>query len=120
MGGLFLNPNENVKMAELVVVGCKLPNGLLIKHNGKEVLLNGLNSSEIIGGHGITRVEKDLWESWYLDNLDFAPVKNGFIFANNNEKSTAAEAREKENELTGFEGINPEKPGGGVEKAKAD
>jgi hypothetical protein len=107
-------------MADIVVVGCKLPNGLIIRQGGVEVKLNGLNHSEIIGGHGITRVDKDLWEAWYLDHMDFAPVANGFVFANTSEKSTAAEAKEKEKEVTGFEGINPDKPGGGVEKAKAE
>lgn len=38
-------------MAEVVTVGCKLPNGLVIDVDGAQpIVLNGANSSNVIGG----------------------------------------------------------------------
>lgn len=37
-------------MAEVVVVGCKLPNGIVLEVEGYSVVLNGANSSNVIGG----------------------------------------------------------------------
>ena len=44
-------------MAQQVTIGCKLATGLIIGIGGKQVTLNGANSSRIIGGYGLTRVD---------------------------------------------------------------
>ena len=102
---------------ENVVVGCKLPNGLVIRLGEQEVTLNGANSSKIVGGHGLTDVNKDFWSAWLEQHKDFAPVVAGLIFANDNFAKTRDEANEKQDNESGFEGINPDKPGKGIKKA---
>jgi hypothetical protein len=99
-----------------VTVGCKLPNGLHLDHAGKRVTLNGTNSTEIIGGHGLTLVDKEFFDAWYETHREYPAVKQGLIFAHDKEGSTRAEAKEKASNKSGFEGINPEKPGHGVTK----
>ena len=101
-------------MAEFVTVGCKLPNGLIIHVGDDKVSLNGQNSSNVIGGHGLTQVDKDFWDVWILDHADFTPVKAGLIFAQSNEKKASSEAIEKEANLSGFEGLNPKAPAPGI------
>ena len=110
-------------MAETVIVGCKLPNGLTI-HLGsgreRKVVLNGYNSAKVVGGHGLTTVDKEFWDEWSKLHTDFAPVAAGLIFASGSEKNTAAEAVEKEKTLSGFEGLDPNAKHGEIEKAKED
>ncbi len=104
-------------MAQMVTVGCKLPNGIVIRHGDKSVELKGWNDEAIYFGHGLTEVDKDFWDAWIKDHADFAPVKGGFIFAQNNFASAKAESKEKEKEKTGLEGIDPKKPGRGITPA---
>lgn len=99
-----------------VMVGCKLPNGLHLDYMGKRVTLNGSNSSEVIGGHGLTMVDKEFFEGWLKERQDYAPVKAGLIFAHDKESNARAEAKEKASNKSGFEGIDPDKPGHGVKK----
>lgn len=93
-----------------VTVGCKLPNGLIIEVTDKKVTLNGANSSELIGGHGLTEVDKDLWEAWYAVNKELTFVKNGFVFANGKEVDAKAQAKDRSKNKTGFEGLDPADP----------
>lgn len=103
-----------------VTVGCKLPNGIIIQHGGKRATIKGANAALLIGGHGITEgVDKELFDAWMKAYADYAPVKAGLIFAHDNAKSTAAEAKEKADNKSGFEQIDPtdksDKRGAGVE-----
>lgn len=104
----------------IVTVGCKLPNGLEI-HLGdnreKVVVLKGANSSDLIGGHGLTEVDAEFWAAWLEQNTDFAPLQAGLIFANESAAKARDEAKEKVDNASGFEGINPEKPGKDIKKA---
>ena len=101
-----------------VTVGCKLPNGLHLDHMGKRVTLNGFNTSDVIGGHGLTVVDKEFFEGWMTAYKDYAPVKQGLIFAHDKEANTRSEALEKIDNKSGFEGIDPAKPGPGIEPVK--
>lgn len=103
-----------------VVVGCKLPNGLHIHLDGKEVTLNGSNSSRVIGGYGLTNVDESFITAWLAAHQDFPAVRAGLIFVQVNAKKAEDEADEKVDVKSGLEGIDPEKPGGGVTKAKDD
>lgn len=98
-----------------VTVGCKLPNGLIIEVADKKAILNGLNHSVIIGGHGLTEVDKDLWDAWYAANKELVFVKNGFVFANAKEADAKAQAKDRENNKTGFEGLDPKAVHGKIE-----
>ena len=105
-------------MANLTVA-CKLPQGIHLDHAGKRVTLNGTNSSLIIGGHGLTPVDKEWFDSWLSAHKDFEPVKQGLIFAHGKEANVKAEAQEKATNKSGFEGIDPRNPGKGIEPAEA-
>lgn len=99
-----------------VTIGCKLPHGLIIELGGKSVELAGTNSSNVIGGHGITEgVDKSFFDKWLSQNKGAAAVRNGLIFAHEKANSAKAEAKEKEENKNGFEGIDPNRPAAGIE-----
>lgn len=100
-----------------VVVGCKLPHGLIINQAGHKIVLAGENSSRVIGGYGMTSVDKDLMSAWMADHKGFTPVKQGLIFFQESKAKAKDEATEKAKVKSGFEGIDPEKPGPGIEAA---
>ena len=98
-------------MSETVVVGCKYPTGVLIQVGSTKHKINGSNSSEIFGGHGITDdVPKELWDAWVVENKNHDLVTKGFIFANEQRKEVKAEAKEKAGNKTKAEGLD--KPNG--------
>ncbi len=91
-----------------VTVGCKLPNGLIIRHGEHRVMLHGSNHSEVIGGHGITHgVDAEFFEAWMGAHKDYEPVKQGLIFAHAKEANVRAEAKEKAKNKNGFEQLEP-------------
>jgi len=99
-----------------VSVGCKLPNGLIAEVNGVEVKFNGLNTSHILGGFGITEnVDSGFWKTWLEQNKEMPFVMNGFIFAHSDVNSLKAETKEKSGEKTGLEPLDPNKKPAGVE-----
>lgn len=103
-------------MAGTVKVGCKLPNGIIIFLGDTEVTLKGTNASQVIGGHGITEnVDEDFFNAWLAANAEFPPVKNGYIFAHKRIDSLTAEATEKTATVSGFEPLNPDAMGKGLE-----
>ena len=98
-------------MADTVTVGCKYPTGVLIQVGNMTHTINGSNSSEIFGGHGITDdVPKALWDAWVAENKNHDLVTGGFIFAHEQRKEVKAEAKEKVANKTKAEGL--EKPNG--------
>lgn len=102
-----------------VTIGCKLPNGLVLEVGGKSVQINGANSTQLVGGHGITYgVDAEFWQAWLKQNADRAVVKNGFIFAHEKSVNAKAEAKEKTDTKTGQEPIDPNAKNHGVEPVK--
>ena len=107
--------------AATVNVACKLPQGIRIRHKGKEVALKGANQSGNRFGFGITPGVDSAWFKDWLegDGKDLPAVKRGSIFAiaGTREKAedAAAERRKDAAVQTGLEPLDPEKPGGGVE-----
>lgn len=101
-------------MAATVTVGCKLPNGLILELGDKRVTVKGSNSSNIIGGHGITEnVDKEFFDAWMAKNAGLQFVKSELIFAHEKYANTVAQAKEQVDEKTGLEPLNPEeKPAG--------
>ncbi|STM78065.1 Uncharacterised protein [Escherichia coli] len=53
-------------MAEMVTVGCKLPNGLVLEVGQKRVQVAGWrnNAVKIVGGYGLTQVDKVFFDAW--------------------------------------------------------
>lgn len=101
-------------MSGICVVGCKLPNGLIVElgkpgtSSYKRITLQGANASRIVGGYGLTpNVDKDAMESWLKQNAELAYVKNGSVFIQADTKSAEARAKEGRNEKTGLEPVNP-------------
>lgn len=100
-----------------VVIGCKLPNGLILQVGDKQHAVNGFNHSYVVGGHGITDdVPQDFWDAWVAENKDRAVLKNGFIFAHAKQKDVKAEATEKKATRSKTEPLDPSSKAGGVEK----
>jgi len=104
-----------------VNVACKLPQGIKIRHKGKEVVLVGANASGNRFGFGITKnVDGDWFNDWKTtDGKAFPAVVNGSIFAiaGTTEKAQdAAKERQRDTKVqTGLEPLDPDKPGDGVE-----
>jgi hypothetical protein len=104
-----------------VTVGCKLPHGIHMDVAGKRITLNGANTSNVIGGHGITEnVDKEFFDKWKDMHKESPMIKNELIFAHDKADSAKAQAKANEGNETGFEGINPDKPGNGVQPVKEE
>ena len=107
-------------MAEQVTVGCKLAHGLVIGINGVHARLNGANDSKIIGGYGLTQVDKELADAWFEAYKEFDPIKAGLIFVQSKEDNAKAEASERKGTKSGAEKLNPKAPAPGIEAKKDD
>ena len=105
-------------MSELVTVGCKLPNGLVLEIGGYQVELSGSNSSLVVGGYGLTEgVDKDAFEKWLVAHKDQPYVKRDLVFAQAKTNSAQAKASENSKVKSGLEGLPQDKPMAGIEKA---
>lgn len=96
-----------------VVIGCKLPHGVTLSgFNGEDITINGMNTSLVAGGFGITNVDEAQAAFLFAHYADFGPFKNNAIFSLGDESvaDLAALAHELRDEKTGFEGLNPDKP----------
>lgn len=112
-----------------VVIGCKLPNGLLMElitpHSrpeslmpgppGKRVKLNGANTNVIARlnpadpAYGVTEVEEGFAKAWFKANADADYIKNGIIFMVASQAAFKAEAMDRHEEVrTKLEPLNPE------------
>lgn len=117
------NESKQAAPAKPVRVFCKLPHGIrYVMPDGREVRLVGMYGDErsdlqvtdmpgrhAVMGFGVTLVNAEDWEQIVKDHGKSAAHVNGFIFASKDEKSGESEAREKEDEKTGFEGYDPSK-----------
>lgn len=100
-----------------VIIGCKLPHGIDLKGTaGQKITLNGMNTSLIEGGFGITHVDETEAAFLFAEYEDFGPFKSHAIFTNNTDK--VADVRDIAIDLndikTGFEGMDPDKPAPGM------
>lgn len=120
---------------DTVWVGCKLPHGLQIHEevqvsrtdpNGKEikvweptdqrVTLAGANADRKrtdpndMSAYGITEVDSEFFGRWMESHKASDAVRNGLIFAADNERDAEVEARDRANVQTGVEGLDPENP----------
>ncbi|WP_312387862.1 hypothetical protein [Atlantibacter hermannii] len=105
-------------MAETVTVGCKLPNGIVLEVEGYSVVLNGANSSNVIGGYGLTEnVDKEAFDKWMKIHADQAYVKNELVFAQAKTNSAESKAKENADRRSGLEGLPQDRPMPGIEKS---
>lgn len=104
---------------ETVTVGCKLPHGLVLELDKQSVVLNGANSSTIIGGYGLTEgVDKAFFDAWMEKNEHLPFVRNQTVFAQAKTEDARASALEKAGEKTGFEGMSDADMPAGVSKVE--
>lgn len=99
------------KSADMMVVACRLPHGLVIPLPGDEsIKLNGLNAPGAHSGHGFTNLKRETWETiktvygharWFTNQSVFA-------FADADSATDAAEDRQDVN--VGFNQVDPNKP----------
>ena len=101
--------------AKTVLIGCKLPHGLILDHPldvSKKVELAGLNKAIIIGADcATTPVDGEFWETWKTVHKDFPALKSGAIFEAKDAASAKAKAKELKDEKTGFEPMPQEAQG---------
>lgn len=90
-----------------VIVGCKLPHGIIIEHPkdpSKKVELAGLNKAVIIGAdYATTEVDEEFFAAWKDAHKEFGPILSGAIFEAKSAADVAAVAREQKDRKTGFE-----------------
>lgn len=113
---------------ETVLIGCKLPHGVQLRVKNTVHVLKGvavpaqargnrpLPTFGIVSSAALTSVPKDFWDSWKaLHGTTYAPFVKGFIFEAKNRDSAKAEAREKADEKTGLEPVDPSAKQGSME-----
>lgn len=96
-----------------VIIGCKLPHGITLHGTaGQEIHINGVNTSLVAGGFGLTNVDESEAAYLFAQYDDFAPFKSKAIFSYGTDSvaDVAAMASELADIQTGFEGMNPDKP----------
>ena len=116
-------------MGAQVIIGCKLPNGLIMelieqpqqKNSilpapvGKRVKLNGANTLRLVGvnsalhGHGETKVDEDFWNEWYKRNKDAAFITSGSIFMVKTADAFASESKDRLGVRTNLEPLDARK-----------
>lgn len=105
-----------------VIVGCKLPHGIILEHpkDAKvKVHINGLNKIVVIGAdHSKTEVDADFWAAWSAKNKEFPAILSGALFFASDVESVESIAVETKAEKTGFEPMK--KDAGGVKAADKD
>lgn len=98
-----------------VLIGCKLPHGLILDHPldvSKKVELAGLNKAIIIGADcATTPVDGEFWETWKTVHKDHPAVKSGAIFEARTTEEVKAKSKELKAEKTGFEPMPQEAMG---------
>lgn len=102
-----------------VIVGCKLPHGLIIHlDDGKRVKLNGANTSLLINGFGTTAVDKAFADKWFAVNKSHPAVVSGAIFVSKDLASATDQAEDQQDAKSGFEQLNADKPVAGSDVTK--
>lgn len=111
-------------MAKTVIVGCKLPHGIILEHPmdpSKTIEIKGQNKVVIIGAdYATTEVDGDFFEQWLAVNKEFPAVKSGAIFVAKSSADVAAVAKEFAERETGFEPMRTDgkdKRASGVKKS---
>ena len=114
---------DKVNGTATVVIGCKLPNGLILEmgkvndENYQRVILNGSNARRVLGpdavviaGYGLTTIAKDFWDAWRKKNSKLKFVRDGHVFEHTTEASARDHAKDMAGLRTGLEPVDPLKP----------
>lgn len=104
-------------MADVIVIGCRLPCGVVLELGGKQVALAGQNQNKsgIVllsqDDYGETIVDKSFWDEWKKMNGSFQPLASGAIFEAKNQSEAKAKQKELKKEKTGHEPMPQEGAG---------
>lgn len=100
---------------ETVIIGCRLPNGLVLHHPKNRELtvsLPGTYETKTDSGvwmparpYSTTAVDAEFWAEWKAAHVGFPPLKNRAIFEARSDQEAGSKAREAEKVKTGFEPI---------------
>lgn len=107
-------------MSKTVVIGCKLPNGLILEmgsfgdENYKAVTLEGSNSVNAVSGFGLTRVDEDLWTAWAKAHSFLPALRQGMIFSQVSDANAQAAALDNQSPKTGLEPLIPDETPEGI------
>lgn len=110
---------------DTVIIGCKLPQGLLLKVDSITVRINGSarynmprpNKKSLLAGvnvhasDGLTQVDRGFWEKWCAEHADYGPLRDGFIYSSATQNKAKSLAEKTADVKTGFEPLDPNKPG---------
>jgi hypothetical protein len=121
-----------------VTVGCRIPNGIILrafKMEPRTELLQGgairetsvavpvgqavtiagpgridrVQRGPVAAGYALTyNVDADVWEAWLAANKNTALVQNKLIIAHSKQVEVSAEARDNEGRISGLEPIDPQ------------
>lgn len=96
---------------ETVLIGCRLPNGIILTHpqnKDQKVHIAGCSGEKLESGlhlppraFATTRVDAEFWSAWKAAYQGFPPLKNRALFEARDEQEAAAKA--KDSGRTGFE-----------------
>jgi len=108
---------------ERVVIGCRLPNGLILQHPANRNVQAVLSGPRLVVADGrklssnfaTTEVDAELWAAWKSAYSASPILASQAVFEARTEGEAAAKAKELAKELTGFEQVSPN--AGGVEKS---
>ena len=115
---------------ETVLIGCRLPNGLVLHHPQNRELtvkLIGTSSAPTEGGlylppklYATTEVDAEFWAAWKAAYVGFAPLKNRAVFEAKSEQEATAKAKDAKTERTGFEQMSKSTVIDGMKLERAD
>lgn len=71
-------------------------------------------TARVAFGYGMTDIPADFWEAWSTQHKGFPPLELGQIFAVQNSRDAAGEAKNRKALKTGLEGMDPDKPAPGI------
>lgn len=101
---------------ETVLIGCRLPNGLIMHHPANRELavrLAGTHGKPMDNGlwtppqpYSVTRVSSEFWEAWKAVHQGYAPLKTRAIFECQSEEDARSISKEMAKHKTGFEGMS--------------
>lgn len=103
-------------MSKTVLVGCKLPSGIVLDGPKTPILLNGQNTALIPGAPGLTHVEENTWAYLQATYGEHSAFKSNSIFSTGTASvaDVSDAADDLAGEKTGFEGLDPENPAKGL------
>ena len=114
-------------MSKLLTIACRLPHGLVIEvgkpgaDNYRQMKLNGPfsknaegNGVVTVNGYAFTKVPEDFWLEFMSKHKTAAYLVNRAVYAEDSDEKAKAESN-KTGGKTGFEALDPNKPGADVE-----